>query len=132
MKLLTGHEVAAGGVELRALEHGLGVGLGPHAHVLLAQVSHLGVDGDGLLQVQSSAHGQQGASREEGGRRRTAAAIGLGGWRLTSCSARETFLSLSLWMSARADPASSAAAATRAPFMMGEPETRQGMGEMDR
>ncbi len=55
MHTLSVHEVGdrdwvvALGVDFHALEDGIGVSRGPNAHVLLAQVLHLRIDGDCLL-----------------------------------------------------------------------------------
>lgn len=48
-KIGDGNRVVAGNLSIRGLEHGLGMGLGPETSVLLSEVLHLHIDGDGFL-----------------------------------------------------------------------------------
>lgn len=52
-KVGDGDRVVAGNLSIRGLEHGLGMGLGSETSVLLSEVLHLHIDGNGLLVAHS-------------------------------------------------------------------------------
>lgn len=108
------------------------------AHVLLAEAADLRINGDRLLNKRGSwvsymVHLSQSNidSTRLGSALLSSHVIGENAGRRTSCFARGTFLSLSLWMPlAWTEPSSPAAAKTKAPFIVDDGESKTMTGRM--